>query len=147
MIINKSVQKAFTLIELLVVIAVIGILLGLSIFGLQGARQASRDAKRKADLEAIRSGLEIYKSDCAAYPIALGTTLIGNGTSTCPVTNTYIATVPVDPTSPTSKYAYLSDGLTYTLCASLEQVPQTALSASPVCGGCTTTCNYRVVNP
>ena len=41
----------FTLIELLVTISIIGILIGLSVFGLQGARQSARDAKRKADLD------------------------------------------------------------------------------------------------
>jgi prepilin-type N-terminal cleavage/methylation domain-containing protein len=65
----KNSNKAFTLIELLVVISIIGILTGLSIFGLQGAREASRDATRKAALEQIRSGLEIYKADCDSYPI------------------------------------------------------------------------------
>ncbi|MCK4588676.1 prepilin-type N-terminal cleavage/methylation domain-containing protein, partial [Candidatus Woesebacteria bacterium] len=61
-------KKGFTLIELLVVISIIGILLALSIFGLQGARKSARDSKRKADIELIRSGIEIYKADCNVYP-------------------------------------------------------------------------------
>ena len=91
-------MKGFTLIELLVVVSIIGILIALSIFGLQGARESSRDARRKADLETIRSGLEIYKADCNDYPPASkvvgGSPLVGDGSPTsCAVTNTYISFV------------------------------------------------------
>lgn len=61
-------SDGFTLIETLVVITIIGIILALSTFGLQGARKATRDAQRKSDLEAIRSALELYKSDNGQYP-------------------------------------------------------------------------------
>ena len=73
-------NKGFTLIELLVVISILGVLLALSVFGMQGARQSSRDGRRKADLEQIRSGLEMYRADCNAYPTTLVTTLKGTGT-------------------------------------------------------------------
>lgn len=133
--------KGFTLIELLVVVSIIGILIALSIFGLQGARESSRDARRKADLELIRSGLEIYKSDCDAYPMTLGTALVGDdpGNEGCDG-NTYIASVPGDPLG--SAYYYASDGTIYRVCAALEQSPTTPDS----CTGCTN-CNYKVVNP
>jgi prepilin-type N-terminal cleavage/methylation domain-containing protein len=113
----------FTLIELLVVISIIGILMAVSLFGLQGARESSRDARRKADLEMIRSGLEIYKSDCNIYPASLGSPLIGSGSPTsCAVANTYISTVPSDPLSPARVYTYTRlTTSTYTLCATLEQ--------------------------
>ncbi len=138
-------NKGFTLIELLVVISILGVLLALSIFGMQGARESSRDGRRKADLEQIKSGLEMYRADCNAYPTTLGTTLKGSGTpSTCPVSNVYISSVPVDPTSTTRKYAYTSDGTTYALCAALEQ----SLPSVTGCGGgCTATCNYKITNP
>lgn len=140
-------RKGFTLIELLVVISIIGILIALSIFGLQGARESSRDARRKADLELIRSGLEIYKSDCNIYPASLGTSLVGSGSpTTCATTNTYIASVPKDPIDPTRTYLYARPTTTtYELCASLEQGTGTV-----TCGGssnCGTTCNYKVTNP
>src|SRR3990167_5669693 len=102
-------KKGFTLIELLVVISIVGILIGLSIFSLQGARETSRDAKRKADLEQVRSGVEIYKSDCNKYPTSLSSPLVGDGSVTsCAVTNIYINQVPTDPISPTSDYSYSS---------------------------------------
>lgn len=113
-------KKGFTLIELLVVISIIGILMALSLFGMQGARESSRDARRKSDLEMIRSGLEIYKSDCNVYAPSLswGAALTGS----CPTANTYIATIPKDPLDPTTVYTYSRPTTTtYTLCATLEQ--------------------------
>jgi len=145
------IKKGFTLIELLVVISIIGILVGLSIFGLQGARKASRDAVRKADLEQIRSGLGMYKADCNAYPLALNlssqVTLKGNGSSSsCLITNIYISATPLDPISPNASYIYSSDGVVYSICASLEQ-GGTAVTCggSSNCGGAT--CYYKVANP
>ena len=143
-------RRAFTLIELLVVISITGILLGLSVIGLQSARQSSRDAKRKSDLELIRSGLEIYKADCDSYPVTLssGNPLKGsNATASCLSTNTYISLVPTDPNSSTNSYSYKSDGVTYTLCAALEQAPSPTMAPSPTCNSCTANCNYRVTNP
>jgi type II secretion system protein G len=144
---NKSILKGFTLIELLVVISIIGILIGLSVFGLQGARESSRDARRKSDLEMIRSGLEIYKADCDVYPTTISTTLIGDGSvSSCEASNTYIQTIPSDPLSPESSYIYSSDGVSYRICATLEQTPSPAVDTTG-CGSCTTACNYKVTNP
>lgn len=151
---NKNrTQKAFTLIELLVVISIIAILMGLSIFGLQGAREASRDARRKADIELIRSGIEIYKSDCNSYPVGsgnpatvMGDTLTGDDSNpSCDGSNTYISEVPQDPTYPTNNYFYVSDGTTYQICAGLEQTPASPATCTGSCGD--TTCNYKVINP
>lgn len=113
--------EAFTLIELLVVISIMGLLLALSVYGIQSARRSSHDAKRKSDLEQIRSGLEMYKSDCNSYPAALGLTLKGDGSSSnCPTSNVYIDEVPVDPKSDGSyDYDYVTDN-SYTLRACLE---------------------------
>lgn len=145
--------KAFTLIELLVVISIIGILVGLSIFGLQGARESARDGTRKSDLELIRSGLELYKSDCNSYPIGSGNpstvftggVLRGTGANpSCAVANIYIAAVPADP-SPSRNYRYWSDGVIYEICAATEGGTTTV-----TCGGsssCGSTCNHKVTNP
>lgn len=136
-------QRAFTLIELLVVISIVGVLIGLSIFGLQGARKSSRDARRKADLELIRSGIEIYRADCGSYPIALASPLVGTQTTgnTCLTSITYIAEVPIDPL-PDRVYYYSSDGTIYELCAALEG------GGTDSCGGsCGETCDYQVTNP
>jgi len=143
----KNKSKGFTLIELLVVISIIGILLGLSVFSMQGSKKSGRDAKRKSDLELIRSGIEIYRADCGEYPTSLGTTLMGdNSTSSCLEDNEYINNVPVDSQDPARTYRYFSDGITYEICASLENVTGTNVT----CGGslsCGETCNYKVENP
>ena len=147
-------EHAFTLIELLVVISIIGILVAVSIFGLSGAREAARDARRKSDLELIKAGLEIYKADCNTYPNLsnpLPQTLAGTGTpASCSIANTYIAEIPSDPISSTRsyKYVYTASTNTYILCAALENDPTPAMDTS-ACGssGCTTNCNYVITNP
>lgn len=67
----KTLQKGFTLVELLVSISIVAILIAISIFGIQGAKESARNAKRKADLEAVRSALEIYKADKGEYPLVV----------------------------------------------------------------------------
>jgi len=143
----KVDKKGFTLIELLVVISILGILLALSVFGMQGARQASRDGKRKADLEQIRSGVEMYKADCDSYPISFGENLTGDGsTPNCLVTNTYIGQVPVEPLYPNRDYVYSSNGQIYEMCAALEGGSgSVSCGSTSNCGG--VTCNYKVTNP
>lgn len=156
--IKKHNSGGFTLIELLVVVSIIGILVGLSIFGLQGAREASRDSKRKADLEQIRSGLEIYRADCNKYPSGSGnaTTVLGasglkgdGSTAACALTNTYISQIPTDPIDPTNYYVYSGNvsGTTYELCSGLEQTQTGTVTCGAIssCGGAS--CNYKVTNP
>src|SRR3972149_10331790 len=60
--INK--RKGFTLIELLVVIALIGILASFAIASFTSAQAKGRDSKRKADLNAVRTALELNRQDC-----------------------------------------------------------------------------------
>ena len=61
MISNK--YNGFTLIELLVVISVIGVLASVIIGSLGDARAAARDAKRKGDLNQIRTALLLWAID------------------------------------------------------------------------------------
>jgi len=151
--ISKGKNSGFTLIELLVVIAIIGILLAIATFGMAGARADSRDAKRKADLETIRSGLELYKSDCNKYPDTAdfpdaGEPLVGTDTTgACLTTNKYIEVTPGDPVPADNRiyyYNYDSVNRTYELCAALEGGGSGSCS-----GSCGTgiSCNYRVRNP
>lgn len=147
MIKNKNI-KGFTLIELLVVIAIIGVLIGISLFALQGARAAGRDARRKGDMEQIRSALEIYRSDCTFYPNT-GTLAFGTGalTASCPAVSTYMGRVPQDPQSPSRIYYYRRiTNTTYELCTRLENGGVAGSCPGSNCGG-GQPCNYRVTNP
>jgi len=72
----KEKKKGFTLIELLVAMTVASVLMGLALVSYQGARKSARDGKRKADLEQIRSALEMYRADKGEYPC-------GEARSTC----------------------------------------------------------------
>ena len=128
------IKKGFTLVELLIVITLMGLL---AAFGTQTylkSQQRSRDGRRQADLEAIRSALEIYRYDQSAYPATL-VSLVPD----------YISAIAVDPQNPTRLYPYSTTGLTYILCAGLEATT-TAVAG---CGSCGTgiTCSYKLTNP
>ena len=61
-------RKAFTLIELLVVVAVIGILATVVVVNISSAQKKARDAKRKSDLNAMKTALSLYYNDNNVYP-------------------------------------------------------------------------------
>lgn len=60
--------RGFTLIELLVVIAIIGVLAAVVLVSLTSARIKSRDARRLADMQQVKSGLDIYYNVGSGYP-------------------------------------------------------------------------------
>jgi len=147
---NKKDQNkcGFTLIELLVVISIIGILVSLSFLGFAQARKSARDSKRKADLEQIRSALELYRNDCKTYPSAVisGSSLTGPAGSPC-VGVVYMQQVPADPLVPTYNYQYrLVSKNSYFLCAYLEGAAAKPTSCTNNCGG-SSACNYETANP
>ncbi|OGM96894.1 MAG: hypothetical protein A3B86_00050 [Candidatus Yanofskybacteria bacterium RIFCSPHIGHO2_02_FULL_38_22b] len=92
---NLASSKGFTLVELLVVIAIIGVLATLILLQLGVARQKARDARRVADINQVRSSLELYFDDEGNYPT--DTSLnndIGPGAA---VNNRYLTVFPFDP--------------------------------------------------
>ena len=74
----------FTLIELLVTISIISVLTAIGLANFAVSQKRARDARRQADLESVRSALEIYRADNLAtgYPnttyAGLSATLIPN---------------------------------------------------------------------
>lgn len=128
-------KRGFTLIEILVVLSLIGILVALSLVAFQGARAAARDGRRKADLEQIRSALEIYRTDTNDYPASLSA-----------LEPSYIPDLPTDPASPTYSYQYQRNSSSqYDLCAYLETESGDTCTALSGCGG--PGCNYGTTQP
>ena len=143
------IKKGFTLIELLVTIGVLSVLAAaiISLTG-PGPRQYARDTKRKADLEQIRSALELYRNSNTSYIVS--TTGAPVPTILPTLVPSYIQSLPPDPTSG-RQYYYSGTATTYNLCASLEK--WTGLTPTPEAGcinppaNCGTGCNYKVIQP
>jgi general secretion pathway protein G len=61
-------NTGFTLIELLVVMVLLSMLMVAGFTAYTSSQRRGRDAKRKADLKAIASALEMYANDKGIYP-------------------------------------------------------------------------------
>jgi len=124
--INRK-SKGFTLIELLVVIVIIGILASFAIASFTSAQAKGRDSRRKADLDAIKKALELFKGDTsggAKFP----------DTITGSLETTYIRDLPTDPSDSSTNYNYTpyqDDGTT--ACSGGGDTPVNASA-----GDCTT---------
>lgn len=63
-----SGRSGFTLIELLIVISIIGVLAGFLFVNFASVRERGRDARRKSDLNALKTALRLYYNDYQRYP-------------------------------------------------------------------------------
>ena len=119
-----SHQLGFTMIELLVVATIIIILTTIGLASFQQASKNARNGKRKADIEAVRSALVLFRTDTGAYPIASG---VGAWTTMMTAIANYTSNDTVDDPKNTGVYVYTysSTGPDFTLCAKLEPDPGT----------------------
>jgi len=61
----------FTLVELLIVIIIIAVLAAIAIPKFANSSTRSKEAALKADLKLYRNAVELFRSDCGAYPAAM----------------------------------------------------------------------------
>mgnify|MGYP001164765553 CR=1 FL=1 len=67
---NPRPSRGFTLIELVVVISILAILSGVLVPRVTNHLEAARDARRLADIKAVRAAIEQFYMDKGAYPAA-----------------------------------------------------------------------------
>ncbi len=56
-------KKGFTLIEVLLAVTIIGVLSGFVVVQMNGAANATKDAKRKADIDLIKNAVVSYRTE------------------------------------------------------------------------------------
>lgn len=124
---SRIKQKGFTLIELLVVIAIVSLLSSIVMATLNSSRSKARDTRRVADINQLKTALELYYDSNKQYPLSGGATSPNNSWNNSndsswatlkTAMTPYITDLPIDPKQDSSgwapsgkfSYAYLSRG-------------------------------------
>lgn len=147
---NHNNPYGFTLIEVLVAATIIAVLTAVAIVSYSSVNKRSRDAKRIADLEQLRSALEFYRSDSATstYPNVNATwgNVSALGTGVTYLVPTYMDSIPVGTTNPYG-YVQTNSGTGYCLAAKLDNAPASTVTCSVGLSGAYSTYNYVIKNP
>lgn len=135
-------RKGFTLIEVLVAATIIAILISIGVVSYASVNKRSRDAKRKSDIEQLRSALEMYRADNDSYPNVGGGSWVDASDLEAALKPTYLPSIPTDPKG--TQYHYMATSL-YAYCLStLIESDNPADTCDPDDGS---DHNYGVKNP
>lgn len=131
---KKQSNRGFSLVELLVAATIVGLLAAAGIVSYTTANRNARNAKRKSDIEQVRAGLELYRTEEGCYPGsnqspcttgdgANFTNVINELRTTGYLTNTAQIAEPRETPYPQYSYTYnptSGDCTVYQICAQLE---------------------------
>ena len=112
--------------ELLISMGIIVLLMGVGVVSYSQTNKKARDAKRRADIESIRSALELYRTDEGRYPsLTVNANNCITSTSISAGAVTYLVSVPTDTKDDGDTYCYkyvlgASPFTTYTMACTFE---------------------------
>lgn len=141
-------KPGFTLIELLVTATIIIVLMGIGVVAFSSTTKSSRDARRKADMEAVRQALVLRKSELGKYADTPTTY-----TNISSLIGAYISgPAPSNPKTGDTAYDYSGtvDTASFCICAQLESDSPKGNASAANCTSTSWTTNgdyYCVSNP
>ena len=141
---KTSEQRGFTLIEILVALGIFLMITAIVAVSYRSANRRARDGNRQADIEEVRTKLEIYRADNpgTGYPTGDWSAMVAS------LVPTYLTSAAQDPRPTLYTYYYAGTATNYSLCAYLEAGDP---SPCPVVGICGLVggeaCNFCQCNP
>lgn len=141
--------------EILIAISIIAILTAIGIVSYASINRNARNAKRKSDIEQLRSAFELYRADNGYYPArhnaemkttSLATNILTNPVD--PIFDTYLSSIPSDPKG--FPYLYVvtdpNNGQFYGYCVAAMMEP-IDMAPDTECSVGTSGYNYSRKNP
>lgn len=91
------IKSGFTFIEILVTVVIIAIITAAGVVSYSSINKRSRDAKRRADIEQLRTALEMYRAENGYYVDAGSGAFTEASNLAGALVSTYIPAMPTDP--------------------------------------------------